>query len=879
VTESDLGRTDQGLVINRAPRPVLVYDPVSHAIVDANEPACQLYGYQRAELLQLRIEDLRPAEDVALLHDRLGTEIPEGVVERRGVRHQDREGNRFLVAMEAFSIEVEGRRLRVVRLRRSDDRAVTGFEHQALLFHGIREAVIFTDAAGIITDWNVAAERLWGYSREFALDRDARFLKPSEGPEQVDEIMTSVAEEGVWEGTLKTEAADGSARFCEVRVLPIHDEGGRLVGTVGINRDVTEARRMEQALQESAEELRVLADQLPHTLWVTDAEGRLAYVNEPGHAIAGAAENLRAETAWNRVVHPEERVATLERWEEALAEGTEMVVEHRLRGTDGGWRWHVTRATPVLDAEGRVTRWVGSSVDIASQKSSEETIRRREEYFRSVFEHAHDAIVLFDLETGHVLDANPEAERLYGYETEAFRRQSLSDLYEDANAIKTLLNEVEHRGFGSEILTQQARHGEFVQVEVNAALMDHRDARVLLTINRDLSERRRLEARLQRAEKLEAVGRLAGGLAHDFNNLTTAILGFAGLLSERVGDDSEAREALQEIHVAAQRASELTRQLLAYTRQQVMRGQVLDMNDVVESSLQLLSRLIGEDIEIITDLDPDIGAVRADPGQINQVLMNLAVNARDAMTGGGRLTLTTANQHLDHEFADAHPPTQPGDYVRLRVADTGHGMSEEIRAHAFDPFFTTKNVGEGTGLGLATVYGIVKQSGGYIWVESEEEAGTTFDIYLPQVSERAEPEPIEPETPSYPAAGETDRTILLVEDEDAVRKLSRRVLERAGYTVLEASDGQEALELVEETAPEFHLLLTDMVMPRMSGKELAHHLADLYPETPVLFMTGYAGETLAERGDLTRTDVVLEKPFKPGDLVDAVGQRLETVPK
>ncbi len=874
-TGAEAEQPHRGLVISREARPMLVYDPATHRIVDANAPACRLYGYDRATLLEMRIADLRPESEIPLLHKRLEAVPPREEVRRRGVQHQDRHGNRFHVSMEAFPIRIGGRELRVVRLRRDDDPVVTGFERQALLFHGVQEAVIFTDAEGLITDWNAAAERLWGYDRDFVRGHDARFLKPAGGAAQIDEIMETVARDGVWEGPLQTEAADGSARHCQVRVLPIRDETGVLLGTVGINRDVTEARRTEQALRQSTEELRVLADQLPHTLWVTDAEGGLAYLNERGRKITGPGDGLSAETSWTRIVHPDDREETLRRWGDALDAGREFVLEHRLRTAGGGYRWHITRATPVRGEEGRVIRWVGSSVDIDVQKSSEDAVRRREEYFRSVFEYAHDAIVLFDLETGRVLDANPEAERLYGYRVDSFRDRSLTDLYEDPTAIRALIREVERRGFGSEILTQRSANQDYVQVEVNAALMDHRDARVLLTINRDLSERRRLEDRLQRAEKLEAVGRLAGGLAHDFNNLTTAILGFAGLLSERVGSDDEARDALQEIHAAAQRASELTRQLLAYTRQQVMRGQVLDMNEVVESSLQLLSRLIGEDIEIVTHLDPDIDAVRADPGQLHQVIMNLAVNARDAMAGGGRLTLATTNVVLDRDFADSHPPTQPGRYVRLRMADTGHGMSEETRAHAFDPFFTTKHVGEGAGLGLATVYGIVKQSGGYIWVDSEEDAGTTFDIYLPRVTETPEPQPKAPEAPSAPAAGDTDRTILLVEDEDAVRKLARRVLERAGYTVLEAVDGQEALELVETESPEFDLLLTDMVMPRMSGKELAGNVSELYPGTPVLFMTGYTGETLAERGDLTRTDVVLEKPFKPAELVAAVARMIE----
>jgi two-component system cell cycle sensor histidine kinase/response regulator CckA len=865
------------LAVDRSPAPRLVYDTGSRRIVDANDAATTLYGYSREELLELRIDDLRPEEDVPLLHRRMAEIARTAVVDREGVRHRRADGSIFYVSFRSHPLDLGDRSLRLVFLREASDDAASAqaLKRQAFLFESIKDAVVFTDADGLITDWNPAAERLWGYSREEVIGRDASFLHGETGDQVVQTLLDALEQDERWEGVLRTRSRDGAERVCDVRVLPLRDAAGRTVGTVGINRDITAQRRVERALAETAESFRILGDQIPHILWVADATGGSEYINDRWRELTGQPREASAGSGWIDAVHPDDRESTRDAWAHSLATASEFIQEHRLRTAEGDDRWHITRGTPVRDSRGRVVRWLGSSVDIHPQKTAEDQVRRREEYFRGVFENAHDAIVLADAETGRLIDANPQAEALYGCSREQLLELAVHELYGDTEDVDGIIAQVVDRGFGTFIVSQRTREGGAVQTEVNAAVMEHRDRSVLLTINRDLTERHELERQLQQAQKMEAVGRLAGGLAHDFNNLTTAIQGFAAILTEELGSDGEARDALEEIDRATARATDLTRQLLAYTRQQVMRGRVLDLNSVVESSRQLIARLIGEDVEVVPRLDPEIGAVRADPGQLNQVLMNLAVNARDAMGGGGQLVIETSNALLDREFADSHPPSEPGEYVRLRVSDTGHGMSEETRSRVFEPFYTTKPVGEGTGLGLATVYGIVKQSGGYIWVESEVGVGTTFDIYLPRVADTAEvPEEAAATEAAAPAVSRRGQTVLLVEDEAGVRKLAKRVLERAGFEVLVTENGLEALDLVHSKPQPIDLVVTDMVMPRMSGKELARQLALTHPGTRVLYMSGYTGESLAERGDLTRTDVVLEKPFRPAELVEAVRQRL-----
>jgi PAS domain S-box-containing protein len=395
--------------------------------------------------------------------------------------------------------------------------------------------------------------------------------------------------------------------------------------------------------------------------------------------------------------------------------------------------------------------------------------------------------------------------------------------------------------------------------------------RAVLSVTSDVTERKRLEEQLRQSQKLEAVGMLAGGIAHDFNNLLTAIGGFTDIVLETLPAGDERRGDLQEVAKAAQRGAALTRQLLAVSRRQILQPSVLDVNDVVAEVQKLLHRTIPRNIDVQLELASNLGLVRADRGQIEQVLLNLAINAGDAMPDGGRLRLATTMVAVDEAAARRHPPMSPGCYVRLTVSDTGVGMTPEVRAHVFEPFFTTKDQGKGTGLGLATVYGIVKQSGGFIWLDSTPSKGTIFDIYLPVVPEGVGES--KDTDASLAEHAQRSHTILLAEDDGAVRRLARDVLTRHGYTVLDARDGEEALALAHERRDAIHLLITDMVMPGLSGRDLAARVGAQRPGMRVLYTTGYS-ERLVSRTGIEEGLVLLPKPFLPADLLRKVGEAL-----
>ncbi len=413
----------------------------------------------------------------------------------------------------------------------------------------------------------------------------------------------------------------------------------------------------------------------------------------------------------------------------------------------------------------------------------------------------------------------------------------------------------------------------FLAEEINLALSVADQVAGALARFRLDKERQQLEEQYRQSQKMEAVGQLAGGIAHDFNNLLTGIMGHAGLAMRALPPGNPIRADLESIQKNADRAANLTRQLLAFARKQIIHPTVLDPNSLILSLDKMLRRLISEDIELVTLLASGLGWVKADPGQLEQILLNLAVNARDAMPDGGKLTIETANVALDQNYTGQHAEVIPGEYVMLAVSDTGVGMTEKVKARIFEPFFTTKEVGKGTGLGLATVFGIVKQSNGYIWVYSEPGRGTSFKIYLPRIKTMNSLNPVSDKTDNLPRGTET---VLVVEDEVSVRTLAARTLSQQGYTVLEAANGEEALHLIQDYSKEIQLLLTDMVMPKMGGKILADQLTALRPKTKILFTSGYTDEAITHHGTLDAGVMFLQKPFSPKILVHKVRQVLDT---
>ncbi|HEU4585539.1 MAG TPA: PAS domain S-box protein [Gemmatimonadaceae bacterium] len=512
-------------------------------------------------------------------------------------------------------------------------------------------------------------------------------------------------------------------------------------------------------------------------------------------------------------------------------------------------------------------------------RRAEVEIREQADVLRAVIDESPLVKIVLDLDL-RIVQWNPTAERVFGWSAEEVlgrsyyivipeeRREEHAKLRADALGGRRVF----------EVETQRRRKGgSLVDVSTSVAVLHAPDGSVrgFAVVMADITERLRLETRLRQTEKMEAVGQLAGGVAHDFNNLLTVITSYSGLLLGELPPDSPMRADIQQIEGAAKRAATLTRQLLAFSRKQMLRPQPLTLNDVVSGVEKLLRRLVREDIVMVTDLDPAAVLVEADLGQLEQVIINLVVNARDAMPGGGTLTIRTANVELDDSYTERHSEVAvvPGHYAMLSVSDTGTGMSREIQQHIFEPFFTTKGAGTGTGLGLSTVYGIVKQSGGYIWVYSEEGSGTVFKVYLPHAGECAEV--ASPEKRRTPTSLTGNESVLLVEDDSALRYVACRSLRTYGYHVLEAHNGREALELCGRHEGPIHIVVTDLVMPEMSGSELASRIATYRPGIRVLLMSGYAGDEVARRKIADSQSAFIEKPFTGDALAARVREVLE----
>jgi two-component system, cell cycle sensor histidine kinase and response regulator CckA len=675
---------------------------------------------------------------------------------------------------------------------------------------------------------------------------------------------------------VKAGAADYLLKTGNLARLPI-----AVTRAIEEKRARSESRRSQQLIEQAQQQAREqeerflqLAETIDEVFFVMDAHnGETLYINP-------AYERTWGRTCQSLYDNPQSFVEPVPAGDrERLIEYMDRIsrgeqagkLEYRIIQPNGNVRWLLAHAVPIRNQHGEVYRIGGVALDITESREAQIALEEIAERLQKLTETSFDAIDI--TEDGIIQEANRGYLKMFGYDRmEEVIGLRVTDFVGDASRAEVeerLANNVE----GTYELEGRRKDGKKLLLEATARIHVTRGRTVRITALRDMTERRALEDQFRQAQKMEAVGRLAGGVAHDFNNLLTVILSYTDMLIEGVSPKDPRVEDLSEIRKAAVAAASLTRQLLAFSRRQVIEPRLVNLNDVVESSEKMLRRLIGEDIEVQTTLSSVPLTVMIDPGQLEQVMMNLAVNARDAMPTGGKLTLETANVMLDAEYARDHWPVTPGNFAMLAVSDIGCGMDEQTRALMFEPFFTTKAAGQGTGLGLATVYGIVEQSNGFIYVYSEPGKGTSFKIYFPLLEQTAVQYAAKPglETPRGGA-----ETILLAEDATAVRVAARQILERLGYTVLEAANGTDALSTAQN-GNKIDLLLTDVVMPEMSGRELVDRFAKLRPNTRVLFMSGYTDDAIVRHGVLRPGTAYLQKPFSPDTLARKVREVLDSL--
>jgi len=640
--------------------------------------------------------------------------------------------------------------------------------------------------------------------------------------------------------------------------------------------------RAEKALHESEQRFAYAMDATKDGLWDWNTVSNEGYFSPGYYRMLGyePGEFPMNEKEWLELVHPDDRDRVYRANRDCIENRVgSFEIEYRMRTKTGEWKWILGRGTAVSrDGDGRALRMVGTHVDITDRKNYEEKIRESESKYRKLFELESDALFLIDAECGDILEVNETATKLYGYAKEellSFRNVELS-----AEPDKTRLATVD-RYTSIPVRFHKKKDGTVFPVEITASHFSWKGRPVHIASIRDITERARaeeerqaLEIQLFQSQKMEAIGQLAGGVAHDFNNILTVVLGYADILLSKMSRDSPMYPQLAQIHSSSLRAAELTKGLLAFSRKQVLDMKPLDAVDIVSDMKNMLGRLIREDIEFRTEIGDVRLLVNADKGQVGQVLINLVTNAVDAMPDGGRLSLGVSLKIIDDNFIETHKFAAPGDYACISIADSGCGMDEETSKKIFEPFFTTKETGKGTGLGLSIVYGIVKQHNGYITVDSEPGAGTTFDVYLPLI--------VPPAVTGWddPLADQADvegnETILLAEDDEIMREMCETTFKSAGYSVILAKDGEDAVRRFAENRDRVDLLIFDVVMPKKDGRKAFDEIRLIRPDMRALFMSGYARDIALRRGVPEDELFFIVKPFKPFELLRNVREILDS---
>jgi two-component system, cell cycle sensor histidine kinase and response regulator CckA len=863
-----------------------------------------LFGYHQAEILGAELDSLLSPGDSVAEAVALSRKAAAGIVVRENAKRLRSDGSLVDVQILGVPISVEGKLIGsfgmyedITMRRRAEKAQLEAEERFRSLFENATEGIFQTTTDGRYLSVNPALARMCGFPSPAEMILSVQDLGQElyADPKVRDQFKRLIEANGsVKDFEYEVRRKDGAKIWISENAHVVRDGDGEILSYEGMIEDITARRRSELERQVTFEIIHAVnvTDNLDDLLRlihialkkVLYAENCFVALYEPATAMFHfpffvdqfdqAPPPQRVGRSCTAHVYRSGKAMLIpQRVFDLLAEQGEV----ELVGTPSPSWLGVPLRTPAAtigvlvvqhyedenaytERDQEFLASVGGQIALAiERKRSEEKVRESEARLRVLVEQLPAVLWTVDKDLRFTSALGAGLTRL-GLKPNQIVGMSLLDYFETAD--QTFLPIAAHRrSVGGEPMTFHVewKSGSYAcHVEPLRDLDGQVSGAICMSL--DITDRKQLEEQLRQAQKMEAVGRLAGGIAHDFNNLLMVIQGYGDLLVERLPTGDPLHRNAEQIQMAAQRASSLTRQLLAFSRKQMLAPKILNVHSVVADMEKILRRLIGEDVQLETSSVPDLGLVKADRSQIEQVILNLAVNARDAMPQGGRLTIETANVELDASYS--HPPAvlSPGKYVMLAVTDNGCGMDTETQTHVFEPFFTTKEKGKGTGLGLATVYGVVKQSGGYVWVYSEPGRGTSFKIYLPRIEERTVPAGREGVTETSPPQRGSE-TILLVEDEKGVRELARDYLTTTGYTVVEAEDGHTALELAAMHVGPIHLLLTDVVMPGISGKELAERVGQIRPGIKILYMSGYTDQAVVHHGILENDAVLLQKPF------------------
>jgi len=853
-------------------------------IIDFNAAAERTFRVSRSAVLGKDLLDtILPAD----LRDRYRSElltvsVSAGIdvlgnrLETRALRS---DGTEFPAEITITTVSVNKTPIFIIYVRdiTARKRAEEAVVWLAAIVESSRDAIIGKDLSGKITSWNKSAQLMYGYTAEEVIGKSILLLVPPDRSQEVCKVLDELRAGRRLENfeTVRI-ARNGKRLIVSLTISPVLDAYGTVIGGSIIARDISDRQANEEALRR-ANETSIYASPVP--IIAADMRGICTMWNPAAEKLFGWKEQEVVGEPIPIIPRDEaEAAALLHRW--LMSGETVTGLEVRRRKRDGSSVAISLSATPLWDEHQKVRGMIGFFTDITERKRAEEALQAAEEKYRGIFENALEGIYQSTPE-GRFISINPALARMFGFDSPQELIAACNDDGNPEYVIPQLpadfVRELETRGVIRRF-EYQARRKDGSMIWVSAAASAVRDAQGRIThfegTVQNITQSRELEQQVLQMQKMEAVGRLAGGVAHDFNNVLMAISSYAELLHGRILENDANRRYIDEISKATDRAASLTQSLLAFGRKQLISPKVLDLNQLIAEQVKMLRRLIPENIDLSFLPGSTLGRVKADHGQIEQVVMNLVINARDAMANEGKILIETANVELDGNDCGLPDPSQAGSYVMLVVSDTGCGIDAETKAHIFEPFFTTKEQGKGTGLGLAIVFGIVKQSGGHISLHSEPGHGATFRIYLPRIEAAAQAEGIEPQSNSCRG----HETILLVEDEGAVLESAAEYLAENGYRVLKAREGPEALKVAEQHLQPIHLLLTDLIMPRMSGRDLSERLADIHPETKVIFISGYSENLLSHGQVIDPKHVLLQKPFRLAVLGRRIRETLESAP-